>query len=96
MPQFFTLNTKSRAFYADILITTAIDAIDYAAVYNIESWDGYLVSLARKFGTKIIYSIDKRIQKVEEILVVNPIPEDSMKEYHKFIKNLMKKKTIEK
>jgi len=92
----FTLNTKSRAFYEDILITTAIDAIDYAAVYNIESWDGYLVSLARKFGTKIIYSIDKRIQKVEEILVVNPIPEDSMKEYHKFIKNLMKKKTIEK
>jgi len=49
----FTLNTKSRAFYEDILITTPIDAIDYAAVYNIESWDGYLASLARKFGTKI-------------------------------------------
>ena len=41
-----TLNTKSKAIYADVSINDAIDAIEYAMTYNIESWEGYLVSLS--------------------------------------------------
>lgn len=40
----------------------AIDAIEYATCYNIESWDGYLISLARSLGTTILYSLDKQLK----------------------------------
>ncbi len=86
----FTLNTKSKAIYEDVSIDDAIDAIEHAAIYKIESWDGYIVSLAKKFGTRNIYTIDKKLQRVEGIFVLNPIPEDKIKQYHKFIKNLYK------
>jgi len=85
-----TLSTKSKAIYEDVSIMDSINAIDHAAIYGIESWDGYLVSLAKKFGARIIYTIDKHLQKVEGIHVVNPVPEDVLNKYHQFIKNLIK------
>ena len=83
-----TLSTKSKAIYEDVLIVDAIEAIEYAAIYRIESWDGYIVTLAKKFGTGTIYTIDKRLQKVDGISVVSPIPEDDVRKYHAFIKKL--------
>ena len=86
-----TLKVRSPAFYEDISVEDAISALDYACVYNIESWDGYLVSLAKKFGCNVIYSIDKKLSRVEEIVVINPISEQKMKEYHEFIRKLTRK-----
>jgi len=85
-----TLMTRSPALYEDISIDDAIDAIDIAATYNIESWDGYLVALARNLGTKIIFSIDKKLSRVEEIIVINPIPKDIMKKYHEWLSEKLK------
>jgi len=84
-----TLNTRSPAFYQDVDIDDAIEALDVASIYNIESWDGYLVALAHRFSCNIIYSIDRKLSRVEGITVINPIPEDKMREYHKFIEKLM-------
>lgn len=69
-----TLMTRSLALYEDISIDHAIDALDIAAAYNVESWDGYLVALARSLRTNEIFSIDRELSRVEGIIVVNPIP----------------------
>jgi len=83
-----TLDTRSPAFYQDISIDDAIESIDIASIYNIESWDGYMVALARKFNCDIIYSVDRKLSRVEGITVINPIPENKMREYHSFIRSL--------
>jgi len=83
-----TLNTRSPAFYQDVSIDDAMESLDVASVYNVESWDGYLVALAHKFNCNIIYSIDKKLSRVEGITVINPIPEDKMRKYHEFIRKL--------
>jgi len=79
------LRTKSPALYPLINPTMVLDALDYAAAYNIESWDGYLVSLARSLGSTTIYSLDQELSQVEEITVVNPFPQDKVKHYHELI-----------
>jgi hypothetical protein len=46
------LMTRSEALYPETETYLASAALDYAATYRVESWDGYLVALARKFGAK--------------------------------------------
>lgn len=82
------LAIKSSAFYPQITTKLAIDALEYATYYNIESWDGYLISLAKSLGTSTIYSLDKEIEKVKEITVVNQFPEEAVKQYHEFMKKI--------
>ncbi|MBO3754959.1 MAG: hypothetical protein FGF53_08835, partial [Candidatus Brockarchaeota archaeon] len=65
----------------------AADALEYAAYYNVESWDGYLVSLARRLGTVTVYSMDKELAKVKEVMVVNPFPEEIVEKYHEYIRS---------
>lgn len=84
------LATRSPALYPRITPELAIDAIEYATYYNIESWDGYLISLARSLGTTILYSLDKQLSKVKEIKVVNPFPEEAVKQYHEFMEKTLK------
>jgi predicted nucleic acid-binding protein len=60
--------------------------LEYALAYKIESWDGYIVSLAKNHGAVIIYSIDGELAKrVKDVEVINPIPGDVMRKYHDFV-----------
>lgn len=86
------LETRSQAFYPYINLEEAIDAIDYATYYRIESWDGYLVKLAKSIGNNIIYTLDKEFEKVKDIVVINPFPQDLVKQYHEYIKNMLRRK----
>ncbi|MEM1610658.1 MAG: PIN domain-containing protein [Sulfolobales archaeon] len=86
------LETRSQAFYPYIDLEDAIDAVDYATYYRIESWDGYLVKLAKSIGNNIIYTLDKDFEKVEDIVVINPFPQDLIKQYHEHIKNMLRRK----
>lgn len=86
-----TLEVKTPAFYEDVKVETVIDALEYSATYNIESWDGYLISLANNFNADIIYSIDKDFEKVPGITLVNPISKEKMKEYYEWISTLTRK-----
>ena len=79
------LRTGSPALVGIMTDKTISDAIDYATAYNIESWDGFLVALCRSMGSTIIYSLDNELRKVKEITVVNPFPEEQVKEYHKYL-----------
>ena len=86
------LRTRSEALYPEIGMDLASTALDYAAVYGIESWDGYLVALARKFGAKVVFSMDEEmgesLKEQEEAgfpVVVNPFTMTKVREYHKFL-----------
>lgn len=86
------LMTRSEAFYSEIGRDIASMALDYAAVYGIESWDGYLVALTRKLGLRVVFSMDEDLgeilKKEKEIglpAVVNPFTRKKVLEYHKFL-----------
>jgi hypothetical protein len=82
-----TLETKSPAFYSDINIDLAINALTNAMGYRIESWDGYVVAIARAHSAPIIYTIDGEMKKkVKDLHVVNPIPKDVFREYNEWLK----------
>ena len=85
------LRTESPSLYPHISPKTAIDALDYAISYNIEPWDGYLISLTRSLGSTIIYTLDMELSKVKEITTVNPFPGDVVKQYHSFLTNQIKR-----
>ncbi len=80
-----TAQIHSNAFYSDISTDTVLQAFDYAVSYNIESWDGYYIALAKENGISTIYSIDKDFEKVHGFLVKSPVPDELMKQYYEFI-----------
>jgi predicted nucleic acid-binding protein len=86
------LRTDSPALHSATPRRVASDALDYAAAYSIDSWDGYLVALCRSLGSTIVYSMDRELAKVREVTVVNPYPADKVKEYHRFIRELVERR----
>ncbi len=86
-----TLETKSPAFYADLNVDLSIEALTNAMGYRIESWDGYVVAIAKAHSAPIIYTVDKKMKKrVKDLHVINPIPEDVFREYNEWLeKNIL-------
>jgi len=80
------LRTRSPALYPYVTSELAMDSLEYAATYNVESWDGYLIALSKSLGAGVIYSLDEKLAKVREITVVSPFPRKKVLEYHKWIK----------
>ncbi|MEM3078497.1 MAG: PIN domain-containing protein [Nitrososphaerales archaeon] len=81
-----TLETKSLAFYKDISVDSALDALTYALAYKIESWDGYIIHLAKVHGAPIVYSFDRELaRRVKEVTVLNPIPANVFEKYNKWM-----------
>jgi len=79
------LRTGSPALHGHVSPQTAWDALDYASTYLIESWDGYLISLARSLGSTVVFSLDEELHKVKEITLVNPFPREGVERYHDFL-----------
>ncbi|MGB9718777.1 MAG: type II toxin-antitoxin system VapC family toxin [Thermoproteota archaeon] len=84
------LATRSPALYPQVTPELAADALEYATYYNVESWDGYLISLARSLGSSAVYSLDTELAKVKEVVVINPFPEEAVKQYHEFMGKILK------
>ncbi|RLI28095.1 hypothetical protein DRO58_02875 [Candidatus Bathyarchaeota archaeon] len=77
-----TLETRSPAFHEDISVDSAKDSLTYALSYKVESWDGYIIQLAKNLRAPIIYSVDRELaRKVKEIQVINPIPSSIFARY---------------
>jgi len=79
-------------FYEEISIESAVEALLFAREFKVESWDGYIVSLARKFETDTIFTIDKRLTKAKGIEVIVPISEETLSEYHRWLRNRLKRR----
>lgn len=84
------LTSKSPALYPHVAAEIAADALDYATTYNIESWDGYLISLTRSLGSTIIYTLDTEFTKIKEITIVNPFPQQKVRQYHQLIRKKLR------
>ena len=82
------LGTGSPALYPHVSPQVARDALDYASTYDIESWDGYLISLARSLGSTVVFSLDEELRKVREVTVVNPFPRKDVERYHEFLRRV--------
>ena len=65
-------------------------ALENAAQLRIDSWDGYLLSLMNQFQTNIIYSIDKKLEKICN--VINPISDKIMEKYYEWLAQRLKKR----
>jgi len=82
------LQTRSPALYPHINVDVAVDSLDIASIYNIESWDGYIISLAKTLRAKTIFTLDKKMRKAAGIRVETPFPNHAVKEYHEYIKSI--------
>jgi predicted nucleic acid-binding protein len=89
------LRTRSPALHGQVLPEVAEDALNYAATYSIEPWDGYLTALTRSLGAKTIYSIDEELTKVPEVSINNPFPSDRLSEYHTYIRKKLEDRKIQ-
>lgn len=88
------LRTGSDSLYSEVSPDLASSALDYAVAYDIESWDGYLVAIARKFDAKVLFSMDEELGESLKLrtesglpVIVNPFPAGKVREYHKFLGN---------
>jgi len=86
------LRTGSPILYPHVDIDLVVEALDIAVAYNIESWDGYLISLAKAVGTSIIFTLDMGLRRIGEIIPVAPFPENVVREYHEFVRQLVGKR----
>ncbi len=83
------LETRSPALYPQIPIRLAAEALDIASSYRIESWDAYLVALARSHNARYIYTLDKGFERIPEIMARNPFPEKLTRQYHEYVGELL-------
>jgi hypothetical protein len=67
-------------------------AIKYATLFRVKSWDGYIIELARSLGNRIVYTLDRELERIKDIVVVNPFPENLVKEYHEYIEGRIKRR----
>ena len=86
------LGTGSPILYPHVDIDLIVEGLDVAVAYNVESWDGYLISLAKAVGTSIIFTLDMGLRRVGEIIPVAPFPENVIREYHEFVRQLVGKR----
>ncbi|KXA90872.1 hypothetical protein AKJ57_03425 [candidate division MSBL1 archaeon SCGC-AAA259A05] len=87
-----TLETRSRNFYGDVAREYVLDALSCASDYKIESWDGYLISLAQKFEAPVIYTVDEEIDsEIETVEAVNPIRPEVYSEYKEWLRERLEK-----
>ena len=86
------LETSAGALYPHITPDLASEALDYASVLGIESWDGYLIALARKFNAKVLFSLDEELKrKVSYLTVASPFNNAKVRQYHDFVLRASKK-----
>ena len=85
------LETRSPALYPYVLVDDVLDALELAVRHRIKSWDGYIVRLAKSIGNNTVFTFDREFEKVEGLRVVNPFPQDLMKQYHAYVEKLRRK-----
>jgi len=86
-----TLQIDTPAFFEEITRSEVLHALHFASVNKVSSWDGYLLSVAHRFGTRIIYSLDEQLDHVEGITVALPLPKEEIREYHAWVRQIRAK-----
>ena len=59
----------------DLSLETVIESLTNAMGYRIESWDGYIVAIAKAHSAPIVYTLDEKMKKrVKDLHEINPTP----------------------
>lgn len=88
-----TLSAPSSAFYESIRKEDIRMGLSYAIDYSISSWDAYFLCLAKRLGTRTIFSIDEELKnKAEGFSIINPFSAEQTKKYHTFIASHLRRK----
>jgi predicted nucleic acid-binding protein len=87
-----TLELDTPLFYPRIDTGIVINALDISSIYNVESWDGYVIELANLFETTYIYTIDKKLQKISDFEIICPVAEDDLSRYHSWLSEKLERK----
>ncbi|MFP3946724.1 MAG: hypothetical protein ACLFVI_07450, partial [Archaeoglobaceae archaeon] len=86
-----TLETRSPAFFADINTEIAIEGLTNAIGYRVESWDGYIIAIAKAHLAPMIFTTDSGMKKkVKDLNIINPLPQDVFKEYTEWLDKRLK------
>ncbi len=83
-----TLQIDSPAFFEEITRSQVLQALHFASINKVSSWDGFLLGIARQFGTRVIYSLDEQLDHVEGITVALPLPKEEIKKYHEWVRQI--------
>ncbi len=86
-----TLSVSPAALYEHIRQEDVIQALLYASSWRIQSWDGFVLALAARLGTRTVFSIDRELhRRAPDFTVVCPLKEETLQAYHQFLKELEK------
>ena len=87
-----TLQFKKPIFLENLALNNTQRALELAAKYRIESWDGYIISLMEELNLSTIYTLDTfDFSKLEWISAINPIDKMEFSAYQKWLKKLRDK-----
>ena len=87
------MESRKIRWIADIDHTVVLMSLEIASNLRIESWDGYILALAKKYKISIIYSIDADLAKEEGIEVRGLLSDDEEKMLDEYIRKLKKAKS---
>jgi len=85
------MQAKKIRWIPEISSNVTKRAIEYASVYDFESWDGYLLALMRDFDIPVIYTIDEDFQRVNDIEVEGLLNQEEKDKLNAYINALKKK-----
>ncbi len=81
-----TIDQQSNAYYEHVHTADLRLALQTANTHDIESWDAYLLALAQRLDTDVIYSIDTELrEKVDNYTVAPPLSQDKIDQYHAYL-----------
>jgi len=82
-----SLMSQSPALHGEISPDLARGSLSYASGYDVESWDGYILSLAKVVRAPVIYTVDRELaRKVKDLVVHNPIPPEIFDQYNRWLR----------
>ncbi len=87
------MRCRKIKWITDISFDEVKRAIEYATIYDFESWDGLILTLMRDFDIPVIYTIDEDFLKVKDIEVrglLTPEEKDALNNYIEELKKAYK------
>jgi len=89
---FSLMEAKKINWIPDISKDKVKRAINHAAYYNFESWDGYLLSLMEDYDIKTIYTIDEDFKNISKIQVLGLLTKEEEQKLNNYLTKLKQKR----
>ncbi len=82
------MESRKIRWIVDMNHAIILRSLEIASKLGIESWDGYILALAKKYGISVIYSIDTDLTKEGKIEVRGLLSDDEKNLLDKYLRKL--------